>query len=309
MSAALPHQCCLVNSVVSTRCWCPLALHGTPAVRRRPLPCDQGALRGTLACTCPLATQHRWQGMTMRARIGLNRAALSGHVGWRVASIAQSTRNWVSESVRPRVFLGASLIGVILLIPACGDTPVPNQQSIVECGLERVVGPLKNNPNSMQRAAELYDLLQKGNEVDGVVRQVYGKDPSRLTDAEIDEVILILGGLDSCAATSPELKAALTGTIGILRSLLTQKPIPDPKRLGPALCAGEDPFDGKPHRFQPNCGEPSLEGSGYLTERSSPVGIFRRVVTPNRLKSVSIAALTRGVYCRDETAVGRIRTH
>ena len=129
---------------------------------------------------------------------------------------------------------------------------------------ERVVGPLKNNPNSMQRAAELYDLLQKGNEVDGVVRQVYGKDPSRLTDAEIDEVILILGGLDSCAATSPELKAALTGTIGILRSLLTQKPIPDPKRLGPALCAGEDPFDGKPHRFQPNCGEPSLEGEWVL---------------------------------------------
>jgi hypothetical protein len=101
-------------------------------------------------------------------------------------------------------------------------------------------------------------LIGRGVDVKNAVGYAYAKDLYDLSGDELNEAILILSGLDECGKVSPELKAALLGAIGTLRSLLWQNPIPNPGTRGPTLCPGEDPFAGKPYRFQPDCGEPNL---------------------------------------------------
>jgi hypothetical protein len=108
---------------------------------------------------------------------------------------------------------------LILAVSACGVVPnerVPDipAKSIIWCGLDRVTPALSDSPNALQRAAKVYDLIDRGWNVVDAVQYAYVKDLYDMGQDELNEAILILSGLDDCGEASPELKTALLGVIG-----------------------------------------------------------------------------------------------
>jgi hypothetical protein len=165
-----------------------------------------------------------------------------------------------------RRILPLTLIAALTLFPllACSKPEATaEQKKILACGIQTLSGPLAATPNVLQRATQVYQRLDDGGTVEEVIRAVYGKNLRDLTAAEIDEVILILSGLDDCSEASPELRSALLGAISTLRSGLPRT-VPNANESGAALCPGDKPFDDQPDRFQPNCGEFTLEGRWVL---------------------------------------------
>src|SRR5688500_5311450 len=110
--------------------------------------------------------------------------------------LGASATNWGEWSRRAEL-LGISLI-LILAVSACGVGPneqvpnIPNAKSIIECGLDRVTPALKDSPNALQRAAKVYDLIDRGRNVVDAVRYAYAKDLYDLNGDELNEAILIL---------------------------------------------------------------------------------------------------------------------
>ncbi|MGH4007007.1 MAG: hypothetical protein ACRDTH_02350 [Pseudonocardiaceae bacterium] len=125
--------------------------------------------------------------------------------------------------------------------------------------MNAVAGPFANAPNSLQRAAQVYQAFDTVGQVRGAVESVYGKDLSALTTDERNEATIILLGLDSCSEVSPTFGEAARGA---LDALGLPSANPNPNTLGPALCPGIDPFgDQSKYRFEPNCGAGSSGSS------------------------------------------------
>lgn len=156
---------------------------------------------------------------------------------------------------RPVVLLAA----LLLAASACASpdpAPAPDAGAvpIVECGLSALAGPLASNPNALQRAAQVYELVSRGRDVVAAVQEVFRTPVGGFSPAQIDEALFILSGLAACGQVSPMLRQSAVGAIGMLRSIAGSTP--PGAATGPVLCPDLDPY-GPPGslRFQPDCGD------------------------------------------------------
>jgi hypothetical protein len=165
-----------------------------------------------------------------------------------------------------RRLLGLLAIVGVVLVSGCGPKPTPSQEmkDVFACGVGQLSGPLGASRNVLQTAAKIYDGMQHGATLEAAIRAVYGKDIRNLTPDEQHELALIVTGLDRCAAASPELKSAADGVTDILVSMVSPRS-GEARQALPVLCPNEDPYDGEPHRYQPDCGIPTIDGKWTFT--------------------------------------------
>lgn len=144
---------------------------------------------------------------------------------------------------------GGTQVEVSAVAPSAGPTEPP-LLSIVECGIGALTGPLAAAPNTLRRAAQVYELVDRSRDVEAALVYV-GKGLSSLTPQEREEALVIVSGLDACAEVSPMLGESARRALSLLGPPAT---IPDPSALGPALCPGIDPFgDPSTFVFEPDC--------------------------------------------------------
>lgn len=156
--------------------------------------------------------------------------------------------------------LAAMVLALAIVSSACAVPP--QEQSILQCGVGALPNPFKAGPG-LERAEKIYGGLEKGMTIGAVAQSVYGKDIFHLSNADADELALIISGLDDCANVSPQLHQALTGALDILRSLSSGPSSNSSPQQGPVLCPGISPFGNAPYKYRPNCGD-GMEGTWAL---------------------------------------------